>query len=126
MTEGRGRPSRSSLCVCCGVRADLSMVFPRSAPRPDLPDVEVPICAECRKLVGRRRFKSIPTMRDFVPGHLARRHEAFQVPPTEDIATLPTRGMQRAAAALIRYMERLNAQRERRLSFDPNARKRAS
>jgi len=62
-------------------------------------------------------------MRHFVQGHLARRHEAFEAPPPEDLATLPTRGMQRAAAALIRFAARLNAQRERRLSFDPNARK---
>jgi hypothetical protein len=116
--EGRGRPSRSSLCVCCGVRTDYGITFPRSSPRPDLADFEVPICAECRQLVGRRRFKSVAAMGRYVRYLLSLKRPPFNVPTAEELATLPDR-LRRAAQRLIRPMVHANARRKRQISYNP-------
>jgi hypothetical protein len=125
VTHGaRGRPPGSSQCACCGEHTDQRMVFCRSGARFYADPILVPICDECRGIVGRRRFLSVASLRAFVQYHLARRHEPFQLPAAEDIARLPT-GMQRAAVRVIHNCAARNARRERRLAHDPNARKRA-
>lgn len=123
MTGPRGRPSRASLCVCCGLRTDDRMPFPRS--RPDilgrLPAFDVPICCQCRRLVGSRRFLSIASMRHFVQWHLAQSFGPLNLPAPEAIARLSA-GERRAFARLSRTFAAINARCERRLRYDPNRR----
>ena len=124
MTEGRGRPPRSSLCVCCGQRTYQQAPFHRSSARFYGDPIPIPICPECERLVGRRQFLSVASMRGFVQGHLARRHEPFQLPAAEDVARLPA-GTRSAAMRVIRDRGTRNARKQRRLAYDPTARKRA-
>jgi hypothetical protein len=119
----RGRPPLSTLCVCCGMQTEARIIFPRSRGSPLPPDRIITACAECRRIIGRRRFWSVGSMRGFAHYHLAQRHSPHELikPDAGDRAPKEWRG-------IIERVNRLaalsDARSARRLGYNPRARKR--
>lgn len=112
----RGRPPRSALCVCCGLRSGQRIEFPRSSTRFGVRATQITICGECRKLVGKRRFLSVPSMRRFVRWHLRLRHQTLGLIDAELPKRIP-RELLRCIAGLNRLATEMNRRTKRRLDF---------
>jgi hypothetical protein len=124
LMSARGRAPLSTLCVCCGVQTEARIIFPRSRGSPLPPDRIITVCRECSRIVGRRRFWSVGSMRDFVHYHLKQRHRPHELIEQEGGNGVPKQ-WQGIIARVNRFAAQADDRNARRLSYNPRAPKQA-